>query len=196
MSAKNGVVDWVAAQPSRSFFTSKNVPGSVRAVESSLSRLAGSAGPIERVRQGLYWKKPPMTRFGTGRPDPTDAAFAGAGPGAGLAGASAANALGLSTQVTRQPTIAVVGRPPKGFQGVQFASRSNPQRIKLSQLEVTLLEVLRDFPKHSELDWPAVRARVRRLSRDGRVNLKMVAMVAASERRAGLTNCIADLVSG
>lgn len=196
MSAKNGVVDWVAAQPSRSFFTNHDVPGSVRAVESSLSRLAGSTGPIERVRQGLYWKKPSQTRFGTARPDPTDAAFAVAGPGSGLAGASAANALGLSTQVSRQPIIAVVGQRPKGLQGVQFTSRSNPQRIKLSQLEVTLLEVLCDFPDHSELAWSAVRARVRRLVRDGRVDLTMVASVAASERRAGLTNRIADLISG
>lgn len=196
MSAKNGVVDWVAAQPSRSFFTNRDVPGSVRAVESSLSRLAGSTGPIERVRQGLYWKKPSQTRFGTARPDPTDAAFAVAGPGSGLAGASAANELGLSTQVSRQPIIAVVGQRPKGLKGVQFTSRSNPQRIKLSQLEVTLLEVLRDFPNHSELAWPAVRARVRRLVRDGRVDLQKVALVAASERRAGLTDRIADLISG
>jgi len=196
MSTKNGVADWVAAQPSRSFFTNHNVPGSVRAVESSLSRLAGSTGPIERIRQGLYWKKPSQTRFGTARPDPTAAAFAVAGPGAGLAGASAANALGLSTQVSRQPMIAVIGQSPKGLQGVQFTSRSNPQRIKLSQLEVTLLEVLRDFPNHNELTWPATRARVRRLVRDGRVDLKMLALVAASERRAGLTNRIADLVSG
>ncbi|MHB1089612.1 MAG: hypothetical protein ACYC06_05225 [Ilumatobacteraceae bacterium] len=196
MSTKNGVVDWVVAQPSRSFFTNHDVPGSVRAVESSLSRLAGSTGPIERVRQGLYWKKPSQTRFGTGRPDPTDAAFAVAGPGAGLAGASAANALGLSTQVSRQPMIAVVGQCPKGLRGVQFTSRSNPQRIKLSQLEVTLLEVLRDFPNHSELTWSAVRARVRRLVRDGRVDLTMVASVAASERRPGLTDRIADLASG
>lgn len=195
MGLQNGVADWVAARPSRSFFTTRDVPGSVRAVESSLSRLAGSTGPIQRVRQGLYWKRPLKTRFGTARPDPTDAAFAVAGPGAGLAGASAANALGLSTQVTRQPTIAVVGRPPKGLHGVRFTSRSNPQRIVLSPLEVTFLEALRDFPDHSELTWPEARARLLRLVDDGRVDLQRVATVSAVERRPGLSERIADLTS-
>lgn len=195
MSPRNGVADWVTARPSRSFFTTHDVPGSARAVESSLSRLAGPTGPIQRVRQGLYWKKPSTTRFGTARPDPTDAALAVAGPGAGLAGASAANALGLSTQVSRQPTIAVVGRPPKGLHGVRFTSRSNPQRITLSQVEVTMLEALRDFPDHSELAWPEARARLRRLVHDGRVDLQKVATVAASERRPGLSDRVADLKS-
>ena len=90
--------------------------------------------------------------------------------------------------------IAVVGQCPKGLHGVQFTSRSNPQRIKLSPLEVTLLEVLRDFPNHGELGWPAVRALIGRLVREGRVDLKIVALVAASERRPGLTNRIDDLV--
>ena len=195
MSTQNGIASWVATRPSGSFFTARDVPGSVRAVESSLSRLAGSAGPIQRVRQGLYWKKPSATRFGTARPDPTDAAFAVAGPGAGLAGASAANALGLSTQVSRQPMIAVVGRPPKGLHGVKFTSRSNPQRIVLNHIEVTLLEALRDFPDHSELDWSAARARIRQLVADGRIDLEKVAAVGATERRPGLVDRIADLVS-
>lgn len=195
MSAQNGVAGWVAARPSGSFFTARDVPGSVRAVESSLSRLAGATGPIQRVRQGLYWKKPSATRFGTARPDPTDAAFTVAGPGAGLAGASAANALGLSTQVSRQPIIAVVGRPPKGLDGVRFTGRSNPHRIVLSHIEVTVLEALRDFPDHSELDWPAARARIRQLVADGRVDLKKVAGVGATERRPGLADRIADLAS-
>lgn len=194
MRDRNGVASWVAARPSGSFFTVRDVPGSVRAVESSLSRLAGSTGPIHRVRQGLYWKRPSATRFGTARPDPTDAAFAVAGAGAGLAGASAANALGLSSQVSRKPMIAVVGRPPKGLHGVKFTSRSNPHRIVLNRLEVTLLEALRDFPEHSELDWPTARARIRRLVRDGRVDLEKVAAVGATERRLGLADRIADLV--
>jgi hypothetical protein len=186
----------VAARPARSFFTARDVPGSVRAVESSLSRLARPDGPIQRVRQGLYWKKAPATRFGAARPDPADAAFAVAGPGAGFAGASAANVLGFSTQVARYPTLAVVGRAPKGLTGVRFTSRANPQRITLSQLEVTVLEGLRDFPDYSELDWPAARDRLCRLVDDGRVRLERVAAVAGGERRVGLAQRIADLSAG
>lgn len=192
--ARRGVVaEWVADRPARSFFTPADVPASAAAVESSLSRLAAAGGPIQRVRQGLYWKKPPATRFGTARPDPTDAAFAAAGPGAGLSGASAANALGLSTQVARQPTIAVVGRPPKGLAGVRFTSRANPQRIHLTWLEVTVLEALRDFPAVSEASWPEARDRIRRLAADGRIDLGQLAAVAAGERRAGLAKRIAEL---
>lgn len=192
--ARRGVVaEWVADRPARSFFTPVDVPASAAAVESSLSRLATAGGPIQRVRQGLYWKKPPATRFGTARPDPTDAALVVAGPGAGLAGASAANALGLSTQVARQPTIAVVGRPPKGLAGVRFTSRANPQRIRLTRLEVTILEALRDFPALSEVSWPEARDGIRQLAADGRIDLDALATVAAGERRAGLTRWVAEL---
>ncbi|MGK2959328.1 MAG: hypothetical protein ACSLFB_13225 [Acidimicrobiales bacterium] len=193
MRPRSAATNWVASQPARAFFTPHDVPGTTSAVETALSRLAGPAGPIERVRQGLYWKKPPPTPFGTARPDPTDAAFAAAGLGAGLAGASAANALGLSSQVSRQPLIAVVGRPPKGIRGVQFTSRSNPCRIILTRLEVTVLEALRDFPDHSELAWPAAQACIRRLIDDRCIDLGKLTEVAASERRAGLADRIADL---
>jgi len=195
MRAHGAVAEWVDARPTRSFFASRDVPGTTSSVESALSRLARPDGPIQRVRQGLYWKKPPATVFGTARPDPTQAAFAAAGPGAGLAGASAANALGLSTQVPRQPTIAVVGRPPKGLHGVRLISRANSQRILLNHREVTVLEVLRDFPAHSELDWPDVRARIRRLAAEHDLDLDAVVKVAASERRAGLGARVADLVT-
>lgn len=193
MAHRGGVAQWVAGRPARSFFTPADVPGSTSAVESSLSRLAGADGPIQRVRQGLYWKKPPATRFGTARPDPIEAAFVVAGPGAGLAAVSAANAVGLSTQVARQPTVAVVGRPPKGLVGVRFTSRANPQRIHLSQFEITALEALRDFPVHSEMSWPEARDRIIQLAADGRIDLGKLATVAAGERRAGLAKRIAEL---
>jgi hypothetical protein len=99
----------------------------------------------------------------------------------------------LSTQVARQPTIAVVGRPPKGLAGVRFTSRANPQRIRLTRLEVTVLEALRDFPAHSEASWAEARERIRQLAADGRIDLSEVAAVGAGERRAGLAERIAEL---
>ena len=80
------VSDWIAALPPRSFFATTDAPGPARAVETALSRLATPDGPIQRVRQGLYWKQPPATPFGRPRPDPTDAAFAAAGAGSGQIG--------------------------------------------------------------------------------------------------------------
>ena len=191
--ARRGVVaEWVADWPARSFFTPADVPASAAAVESSLSRLAAVGGPIQRVRQGLYWKKPPGIRFGTPvriRPMPRSWPFA------------RAPAWRVRRRRTRWvvypgfrlPAIAVVGRPPKGLAGVRFTSRANPQRIHLTRLEVTVLEALRDFPAHSEVSWPEARDRIRKLAADGRIDLGQLAVVGAGERRAGLAERIAEL---
>lgn len=189
------VGDWVATLPPSAFFTTSDAPGPARAVETRLSRRATPDGPIQRVRQGLYWKQPPATAFGRLRPDPTDAAFAAAGVGAGLSGPSAANALGLSTQVPRQPVIAVVGRPPKGLGHVRFVNRSNPHRIMLNHLEIAFLEVLADFDNLSEIDWPAAVPRLRRIAADAGVDLRHVRAVAKHERRPGITDRIDFLLS-
>jgi hypothetical protein len=189
------VGDWIATLPPRSFFATADVPGPARAVETALSRLATTDGPIQRVRQGLYWKQPPATPFGRSRPDPTDAAFAAAGAGSGLSGSSAANALGLSTQVPRQPVVAVVGRPPKGLSNVRFVDRSNPHRITLNHLEITFLEVLVDFDKVSEIDWPTAATRLRQIASTSDVDLGRLGAVAKQERRPGITARIASLVS-
>ena len=142
MPARSSVREWVSTQLPRTFFQTKDVPGSQRAVDSALSRMARDPdGPVVRVRNGLYWTKPAPTRFGTGSPDPVDAAMAVAGRGAGPAGWSATLALGLSTQVPATPTIAVVGRPPKGIDGVRFVSRSNLDRRDLTPIEVAVRDL-------------------------------------------------------
>ena len=187
------VGNWIASRPVRSFFVSSEVPGPTGAVETALSRLAANGGPIRRVRQGLYWKEPPVTAFGVAQPDPTEAAFAVAGAGAGISGMSAANAFGLSTQVPRQPVIAVVGRPPKGINGVRFVHRSNPHRITLSRLEVAFLEVLIDFDETSEVNWTPARPRLRRIANESSIDLRKVAAVASHERQAGLLTRIESL---
>ena len=189
------VSDWIATLPPRSFFATTDAPGPARAVETALSRLATPDGPIQRVRQGLYWKQPPATPFGRSRPDPTDAAFAAAGAGSGLSGPSAANALGLSTQVPRQPVVAVVGRPPKGLRNVRFVNRSNPHRITLNHLEIAFLEVLADFDNVSEIDWPTAVTCLRRIASSSDVDLQHVGIVAKHERRKGITDRLASLVS-
>ncbi len=147
-------------------------------------------GPIIRVRHGLYWTKPAATRFGTGRPDPLAAAMAIAGRGAGPAGWSATQALGLSTQVPMTPTIAVLGRPPKGINGVRFVSRSNLERRDLTPIEIAALEVLRDFPDHTDpgIGWSDVQARLDLLASEGRINLDRLLATARSEHHAGVRN--------
>jgi hypothetical protein len=189
VSHNQAVVEWVDALPPRSFFQTGNVPGPARAIETALSRLAAQGdGPIDRVRHGLYWRRPKPTRFGTGRPDPLAAAMAVAGHGAGPAGWSATQALGLTTQVPALPTIAVIRRPPKGFPGVRFVSRSNIDRYTLNPTEVAVLEALRDFPAHLDpsLGLTDLTERVHQLVTDGRLNARKVLVAADSERHAGL----------
>jgi len=186
--------DWVMAQPPGTYFSTSDVPGTRGSADSTLSRLAAPGGPIQRVRQGVYWRTSAPTRFGSTRPDPAQVAIVAAGPGAGLGGASAANSVGMSTQVPRRPHIAVVGRAPKGLAGVQMTARSNPHRVLLSPFEVAVLESLRDFDRYADIPWPQARRRLRQLAANGEIDLIKVADVAARERGAGLRDRIADLV--
>jgi hypothetical protein len=145
-------------------------------------------GPIARVRQGLYWTKPKATRFGSGRPDTTAATLVAAGKGAGPASWSATQALGLSTQIPAVPTVAVLGRAPKGLSGVRFVGRSNLERRDLTPLEIAVLEVLRDYPDHTDpgTDWQDLRDRLATLARDGEIDPHRLMRVAGSERCAGV----------
>jgi hypothetical protein len=194
MPRRSAARDWVMVQPPGTYFTTSDVPGTSGSVDSTLSRLAAPDGPIQRVRQGVYWRKAAPTRFGSARPDPAQVAIVAAGPGAGPGGASAANSVGLSTQVPRHPHIAVVGRAPKGLDGVRVIARSNPHRILLSPAEVAVLEGVRDFDRYADIPWPQARRRLRRLASAGKVDLVKIADVAAHERSAGLRDRIADLV--
>ena len=186
--------DWVMSQPPGTYFSTSDVPGTRGSADSLLSRLAAPDGPIQRVRQGVYWRKAAPTRFGSARPDPAQVAIVAAGPGAGPGGASAANSVGLSTQVPRRPHIAVVGRAPKGLPGVQITARANPHRVLLSPTEVAVLESVRDFDRYADISWPQARTRLRRLAADGKIDLVKVAGVAAHERGGVLRERITDLV--
>ena len=192
---ESSVRDWVLAREPGSCFTSSEVPGKPETVAVTLSRLAGSGGPIVRARRGIYWRRSPDTRFGSSAPDPEEVALLAAGSGAGPAGASAANRIGFSTQVPRRPHLAVIGRIPKGLPGVRFTSRSNPHRILLSPIEVAVLEAVRDFDRHSEVAWPVALRRIRRLADDGDIDLDAIAGVAAHERCAGLHERMAELLT-
>ncbi len=195
MAPRRAVREWVMSRPRGTYFTTSDVPGTPGSVDSALSRLAAPDGPIQRVRQGVYWRKGPSTRFGSAKADPAQIALVAAGPGAGLAGASAANSVGLSTQVPRRPHVAVVGRAPKGLHGVRITARANPHRVLLTATEVAVLESVRDFDRYSEIPWPRARQRLRWLAADGTINLKKLADVAAHERSAGLRDRMAELIN-
>lgn len=188
MPMHSATTDWVTAQVPRTVFVSNDVPGTRSAVDSALSRLASDPdGPITRIRHGIYWRKPSATRFGFGAPDPVAVALKVAGPGSGFAGISAANVLGLTTQVPATPTIAVVGRAPKNLAGVKIVCRSNLRRIDLRPTEVAVLETLRTFPQHIEVDWSQLHRVVTGLVASGDVDANRLRTAAKADHIAGLS---------
>jgi hypothetical protein len=165
----------------RAFLTTGEIPGPRRAVETALSRLA-FRGELLRVRHGLYWKAP-KTQVGAPRPRPNDIALKVAGPGSGPAGASAARALGLTTQVPSVEEIAIPGRVPKPIPGVVFTSRPLTRRlVGLRPLEVAVVETLRTWPMYSESSWEDFAAAISRAIGRGAVRPKQLVAALHGER--------------
>jgi Family of unknown function (DUF6088) len=179
----------VAEAPAGTFIRSADVPGSRAAVNTALSRLA-TAGELLRVHHGLYWKGV-KSRFGPGRPGLVDVAMAVVGPdGAGPSGWSAAQALGLSTQVPAEPEVAVAG-PVPSFVGVRFHRRNNLARRDLGFWEIALLEALRSYPAYAEVSVAELADRVRALVADGKVRFAHLETAARREHSPALRRNLA-----
>lgn len=180
MSTAELIRSTIEKAPAGTFFHASRLPGSSRAVESELSRLA-RRGLVQRAHKGLYWKGR-TSRFGSTRPDPVAVAFEVAGDrGVGYSGVSASHALGLSTQVPPRPEIAVVGSPPTGVKGVTFHSRRNLDRHDLRPAEVALLEVLRAWPYGVEVSENEFATRIQALVHKNAIDLDNVAKAAKRE---------------
>jgi hypothetical protein len=179
----------VAEAPAGSFIRSADVPGSRAAVNTAMSRMAG-AGELVRVHHGLYWKGV-QSRFGPGRPGVVDVAIAVVGPaGAGPSGWSAAQALGLSTQVPAEPEVAVAG-PVPSFAGVRFHRRNNLARRDLGFWEIALLEALRSYPAYAEVSMAELAGRVRTLAAEGKVRFARLETAARREHSPALRRNLA-----
>ncbi len=125
------------------------------AVAQALHRLRAS-GELLHVRRGLYWRGT-RTLLGMAPPPAESLVKAIAiGRGAGPADVSAANMLGLSTQIPRRPTFAVPTRVPESLpEAVKMVSRTgcrNRVRSNVTPAEVALLEVLRNWGALVEVD--------------------------------------------
>jgi hypothetical protein len=117
-------------------------------------------------------------------PDRLAREVAGRPTGTGPAGISAALALGLSTQVPRQDTIAVPTRAPRNPAGVRFVSRaaSTKRRAeRLSPAEVALLEVLRAWDVLVEIPADEAASRITHLVDSGAIRADRLARAAATE---------------
>lgn len=167
----------------RRFFRLDDFNGPRAAVDRALCRLV-EAGELRRVRNGLYWRGP-KTALGMTLPTEEEllAELVGRIGVYGPAGHSAANALGLTTQVPGRTHVAVTGRAPRDVAWLHFverAGRSCRNTAKLRPAEVALLEVLDDFDNLVDDHHHALR-RMQELVQDGAVRRTALEAALATE---------------
>ena len=145
-SVASQVRAWIDAAAPGGILDARSAPGAPsNATRVALSHLANELfPPIVFVRRHVYWKhdlgEEATYPIGAG-PGMVPAALHIAGNGSGMAGYSAARLFGWTSQMMIAPEIAVVGRPPRGFEdGVTFHSRKNTRRRLLNPHEVALIE--------------------------------------------------------
>lgn len=181
------------------FWRPADFTGSPEAVAQALHRLRTS-DELLHVRKGLYWRG---TRTMLGMAPPSaDALVKAVVPerrGVGPAGASAANALGLSTQIPRRPAFAVPARVPESLPaGVDIVSRTgcrNRVAAKANLAEVALLEVLRDWNALVEVDDAEATGIIKSHLDQGALRAQALTKMAATEPapvRDGLVRLLAN----
>lgn len=124
----------------------------VAAVSAELSRMT-RRGEIRRVAKGVY-HRPAHWAMGETRPKQTAVMAKSMRVSLHPAGLTAANAIGLTTQNTAVPEVALsVAKAPVALRGHVFARTGRPvSRESLTPREAALLEVLRDRASTSDLD--------------------------------------------
>lgn len=177
------VRDSVTSSPDR-FWRPADFKSSPSAVDQAFHRLAGK-GDLRCVRRGLYWRGT-KTLLGMAPPaaDKLVRAIVPEKRGIGPAGASAANALGLSTQMPAKPVFAIPARVPSPVPGIKMVSRTGcRERVKANAkaAEVALLEVLRDWAGLVEVDSDEATGIIRSRIADGALRPAVLARVARTE---------------
>lgn len=134
------------------------------AVARELSRLAGGK-ELSHVAKGLYYR-PGRTPLGKSMPSRALVTKLTSGADLHPAGQSAANVLGLSTQ---NPAIGVFAtirsRRPTVVSDARVFTDRPVSRIDLTRTEASILEVLRDGARASDMDPESTRRRVVALMR-------------------------------
>lgn len=157
--------------------------GTHAAIRQALSRLARD-GELVPVREGLYWRGR-KTKYGMTRPSALEIAEAIVGKGGvGYTGVSAANALGLSSQVPGVLEIAVPVRAPQPLEQARFVSRAGRlerRAARLNALEASLLETLHDWDELVEAPYDFAVEWLGRLFADGDLDATKLARASAGE---------------
>jgi hypothetical protein len=132
------------------------------AVSRALARLAAQ-GAIQRVRKGVYYA-PKETLLGPSRPLEPALVSKILGPRARPTGVTAANLLGLTTQVAGSAEYAAYAvAPPQGIGSAGLRLRPRGRTAPLEPTEAALLEVLRDRGRFVEVEPCEATVRIQRL---------------------------------
>jgi len=116
--------------------------------------------------------------------------------GVGPAGISAALALGLTTQVPRRTTVAVVGSPPRDLPALHFVGRPSAlKRTGLRPAEIALFEVLREWDDVVEVELTEAVDHLAGLVADGSLRANRLVKAAATEP-AGVQAGLRGLLAG
>lgn len=167
-SIQNKIADRLRRQGRGKVFTPKDFLdlGSRDAVDQALSRLA-RAGTVRRLGRGLYFYPRTNTRLGIDvPPDVTEIADALArqtGSRIAPSGATAANRLGLATQVPARPVFLTDGRSRRVRVGnvVVVVKHVAPKELPVgSRISATVLQALRHLGQDAVDD--TVVSRIRR----------------------------------
>jgi Family of unknown function (DUF6088) len=157
------------------------------AVDRALQRLKAS-GELVAVRRGLYYRGRARP-WGLSRPSAEEVVKVIAGKrGVGPAGLSAANDLGLTTQVPGTDLVAVVGSVPRDFPTVHFVDRRARRARRTASLqprEVAVLKVLDAWDDVLEVSPAAVANLLAAVFLDGSVKPASLVAGALDEPPAG-----------
>lgn len=159
--------------------------GTPDAINSALRRLVEDE-QLRRVRRGVYWRGR-ESKFGM-TPTPGHAVVRevlGDQEAIGAAEWSATNALGLSTQVPRQLTLAISTRSPRNLprdvKVVRRDARRGRRTLGLNEAEVTLLEALDAWDRYVEVPADEALDCFARALRSREVRLDRVVRASATE---------------
>ncbi|HEV7494757.1 DUF6088 family protein [Baekduia sp.] len=152
---------------------------SASAVATALSRLARE-GELQRVSKGVYFR-PRMTVLGPSMPATSGAVAISLVRPVHLAGLSAANVLGLSTQnPARREYATTANDPPTALAGSRVRTGRPAARASLGPEDGALLELLRDRAATSDLSPQQTISRLQNLLEDRR-RFSRLAAAAAEE---------------
>lgn len=183
----------IRAVPARSFVRVESIPGTSTTIRKALSR-AAKAGVVVRVKPGVYYKGVP-TRYGMTRPSDGEALKVMLGErGVGPAGYSAARVWGVTTQIPAVTEVATLGARKK-IRNVKLITRSNLRRADLNEMEIALLELLRDPSTLVESGWDSLIERVQKAAIDGRIRPQALRAALPGESSRAVRDNFAKLGS-